>query len=1223
MPPCTPQDIGFEFTPCNPETQRQEAIAYWTASCRAGELYSLLVDDILGQSPRDLNGKHIQITRGPERLTADTPLVILLESDVDRPVVRAVGSGLTLLQNLIGQEIAFMEYEDVEMPFAEIVDKAGELRSSGYTVPQGAVLRFRIALPPGKGIECNQQCTAGTYLAPPMRDCGFCPQGTHSVPGDMFGPWEGDGSDIWPASFHTRCYATDPDTRQWECTKWGFENGVLTSGDQPAWRRTVTFLNIIVDIKTQPAMLRLSYKMELESSSAFYIIINEKLVYRQRHGKVSSWIDVEREINTAECNWKLMVNATTPSGGSRVLSEACIYRNKFLPYTEAVHFPNVMATASASHKLYLLNNDGCGSAEYDGHDVTGKLVVVLRDTSRRCHFNTKGLIAQDHGAAGVIVADIVKEEHLYMMGSSDNLTIPIASISLSSYTALNKTLSDHNGGVVEAGEAQGVQASAGRSASEPGPAFIQILLDSSKPVDPTVARKVLIKQLTIEGTKYAADSCTPCPAGTRSSQYGDSCVPCPANTFASAGSSECEPCPEGRTSSVGSGSCIKLDPCTVERYLPIISPCRQGRRSVGWLADNCKAASGVAAPKGFNLSCGAGDPADCIKDEKGLRRGDLKSCEPCRFGYVPKEGVDTGCDVCLQGSTVYSIDEYAGFNKVIHAMRVRMKSSINDIGQWDTQCVGDTLCTYGGGWRLQTDVGSLAQEGETPVSLPTTEFVVGPLATPEVGEHILLFSFEPFQPGEIVFSVSRTSGSASGTAQLVFTLETDTEGDQGMQELEITKNLAFPKKGERKFFRVHYLPGKHKAKWSYTANGAGYTLHSMSVTGTREGNGVSCTTCPAGYKCLGNTPEPCGAGAYRSQGSPPSECLTCPAGQTPSGFPATGCRPCGHNLVISEGAHCVPKTPDNTPGLQESESCALQVPSQATPNTPAQYHLHALSGEFLLQVPFATEHTRLRMDFGCPKEPGVAAEEAHRRSKGCAETGSLMCATDDKGGDETAVARSILRGEVHSWGLSLLFEMEARCAEDPLQTLVAQIDITCAAGRPVLASVPSSGTCFQRYTLDSPAGCMDCEYYGNVSSSWSHCSNGRQKRLLNFGSAPSYCFEKLSRQVDGMVRDCVEVNFVNSPLLIPVLLAALGILLVGVGAVVRLYKKHRLLNVRYHTMSGDGREMDDEDTHEDTGVEIEVSPRGEPNRSFGINDESGEVSPKGPYDRSVPPAPVS
>lgn len=89
----------------------------------------------------------------------------------------------------------------------------------------------------------------------------------------------------------------------------------------------------------------------------------------------------------------------------------------------------------------------------------------------------------------------------------------------------------------------------------------------------------ILKDITIVGTDYHDETCTPCPAGFHSAAGASSCTACGLNHFSAKGAATCNTCPAGYTSLAKSSQCMPRPQCTEHDYIFVYSQCKNGLRN--------------------------------------------------------------------------------------------------------------------------------------------------------------------------------------------------------------------------------------------------------------------------------------------------------------------------------------------------------------------------------------------------------------------------------------------------------------------------------------------------------------------------------------------------------------------------------------------------------------------------------------------------------------------
>lgn len=369
-----------------------------------------------------------------------------------------------------------------------------------------------------------------------------------------------------------------------------------------------------------------------------------------------------------------------------------------------------------------------------------------------------------------------------------------------------------------------------------------------------------IRMIEIEGTSFADDECTLCPAGTYSGPNANDCTLCPANSFSNTeGSSSCTQCEPTRYAPPGSVSCSPRPPCTEADFERYYSPCRSGRvRDMFFRWREPKICSELVPgsihlpPPEYNVGCAECNPGTFRPAE------DSTNCVPCPVNTI--SGFNAiECRPCETGSV--------GIRKLV----------LRTWKEWPPFVTNNCTMQCGSpGWRLQdTHIDSGIGHG-TPV--------------------------------EVTLSINVTL-EQPGTVSFEFTFECNR-----------TCYFTFwDSRGPGRFYMSPYsnrtvresIPlttGQHTLFWVYEqyepSTADKVLIRYIEVTGVSAafGGAEECTPCPAGYYAPHNLSSclPCGYGRV-SEGFT-DRCDVCPSDTFSEVINGSKCFACGHATSAPPGS---------------------------------------------------------------------------------------------------------------------------------------------------------------------------------------------------------------------------------------------------------------------------------------------------------------------------------
>lgn len=92
----------------------------------------------------------------------------------------------------------------------------------------------------------------------------------------------------------------------------------------------------------------------------------------------------------------------------------------------------------------------------------------------------------------------------------------------------------------------------------------------------------VLKDLTVIGTDYHDDACTPCSPGFKSDINSSSCTPCAIDRYSQGDSATCSVCSANTTSLAKASQCVDRTPCTDDDLVPVYSECQNNTRTLSY-----------------------------------------------------------------------------------------------------------------------------------------------------------------------------------------------------------------------------------------------------------------------------------------------------------------------------------------------------------------------------------------------------------------------------------------------------------------------------------------------------------------------------------------------------------------------------------------------------------------------------------------------------------------
>eukprot|EP01062_Namystynia_karyoxenos_P022989 TRINITY_DN1883_c0_g1_i1.p1 TRINITY_DN1883_c0_g1~~TRINITY_DN1883_c0_g1_i1.p1 ORF type:complete len:1370 (+),score=282.06 TRINITY_DN1883_c0_g1_i1:64-4173(+) len=794
-----------------------------------------------------------------------------------------------------------------------------------------------VQLPAARPVDCVQECPDGTFLT--LGDCVNCSAGTFSIKGEEFTPpWR-----TWPSAFQTHCAA---DGVLGHCEKWQLRGDYIDSGNQSGRHGLFTSLTIWSTIRSLPALLRLSYRMESEAGrDMFYVFVNGGGAARAS-GMVRKWttITVDLMQDGRACAFHLR---TFYGGGN---TTACVYRNRFEPYAPAVHFDVSQEqgawwrTDELRPGLPRANTTGCSAADWDFSGPAGPRrrwgAVLRRDRyapvgGYGCDAASAARAAQAAGASAMIVLTGMAPTTVEVAGTPDR---PLSSANLSIPVVFVSTILDPGAARALTSRAEAVSVRVERAEAELGKVEIELMYAKDWSIS-TGADRVYVRDIEILGTEPAAKACMPCPRGHYSAPGAAECLPCPANHYApNFNTSVCLPCPPRHTAAPGQAHCVFQPNCTDADYVPELGPCQDLDCSV--YDPECPPHSGLHAmhqkltfravgcieqgepPPPRYVPCDACDPGMFRQKVSGgqsdLVLGQYR-CVPCPGGqYVVNPAGHTAeerCSPCSEKAR-------AAVPELLYSRGFRAMDGILP-SDWSARCspaLGGLCWPFdaaatAGGWMEQ-------RQGLVDYKAWRTWLSAGHrIANLSDASLELSLNVTLSAGGRLNFSYAASAQYLPDLRGVA--VEWSAWRQQENQVVALAHDLldAFRDAGRppaagplsEQFTKVVELPpGDYEIRWVYTKSAATeadvvFYLSGLEVSGALSGGALQCTDCPPGLSCRNGQMSACGPGQYADA---EHWCRPCPPGAVAPFAGSAACEPCTAGLQPN-GANevCVP--PDN------------------------------------------------------------------------------------------------------------------------------------------------------------------------------------------------------------------------------------------------------------------------------------------------------------------------
>ncbi|KAF4037479.1 hypothetical protein GN244_ATG10213 [Phytophthora infestans] len=430
--------------------------------------------------------------------------------------------------------------------------------------------------------------------------------------------------------------------------------------------------------------------------------------------------------------------------------------------------------------------------------------------------------------------------------------------------------------------------------------------------------KAYLKVIELVGTAWSDLHCHTC-GGDMTNSGGSLCAFCGPNEYAAAKSNSeldftCYSCPPNTYApkgSIGISSCVEQRPCSMDDVDETFTSCKNGVRNVKYAwsePQSCDSTlkSSIALPKSKKgVSC-----ASCAR---GYQLNEEDACEAC--GANQALSASGTCKECPPGTVVVNALEFgtgtpdawdswpqlvdmegakhAGWKLTKSGLLFAQHTSNDDDGDWSrpsrSALTFNVPFVHSGAFNLTyklSGVPTFEENGSRAwVELEVRDAgVSSKKSKKEADIPSALGSYDGVDGSENKNVVHLLHGGENGTFSEIIQVNVTTA---------VVKEFVFA-------VRATSVEAKRaiEAKVSY-----------LGFTGTQEGAGVSCDSCPSGYEPVNTDDEPqmscriCPAGTFAEAGDATGivACAECPV-NTYSKQGASKCTPCGENTYSSVGA---------------------------------------------------------------------------------------------------------------------------------------------------------------------------------------------------------------------------------------------------------------------------------------------------------------------------------
>eukprot|EP01096_Ripella_sp_DP13-Kostka_P013966 TRINITY_DN6182_c0_g1_i1.p1 TRINITY_DN6182_c0_g1~~TRINITY_DN6182_c0_g1_i1.p1 ORF type:complete len:839 (+),score=168.58 TRINITY_DN6182_c0_g1_i1:24-2540(+) len=384
-----------------------------------------------------------------------------------------------------------------------------------------------------------------------------------------------------------------------------------------------------------------------------------------------------------------------------------------------------------------------------------------------------------------------------------------------------------------------------------------------------------IKDVMIQGIKYADNECTSCSVGYyQPFATAAQCAPCPEATVSeNEMSTSCHPCTSTSYAS-GNSRCIDIKrPCNSGDYHYILTPCyldgntwKAAKRFYWNHPFDCNS-QGQTLPSETVVDCDVLNPCP-----PGFLRGTDNTkprCQPCPLGTWGDLASNT-CKGCPAGSSA------------IPELTISAWNNWADL-KMTTGCEGD--CTVNG-WQLYSNFtsneGAVNSFGRTWIEMTVNFLTTG--------------------------SVTTTYKTQKNTSTASFLLIVD----EMAVELDATA-------GTRQARTVHVTAGAHTLRWEYIFNPTPdaekddqreINIFELNFTGIAGGSAKECSICvPGTFQPSVNQPTCIDCNAGETSPANSTVCSPCPEGTFSDSAGSPSCQMCPEGMSSKEGqSYCISDT---------------------------------------------------------------------------------------------------------------------------------------------------------------------------------------------------------------------------------------------------------------------------------------------------------------------------
>lgn len=399
------------------------------------------------------------------------------------------------------------------------------------------------------------------------------------------------------------------------------------------------------------------------------------------------------------------------------------------------------------------------------------------------------------------------------------------------------------------------------------------------------ARPVRIRTIRVMGVSYTSE-CTPCPAGTSSTDGASNCDPCPENSYSERGSPRCKGCNETQYAPAGSETCLEKQACTELDYYATYTQCNEQNTSLvsyTWRKPQiCRTDLNNSQQLPTEIKTNS-----CMECNPGMEQSKYSSCTFC----APKtfsNGIGK-CKACPASTAPH----YGLYYHVWHQIPPYIT----------TKCISlleKTGCSTNAPW-IQQDQYIRSGQGHSNTSYLILNLDVSGFRIKEriingqaadIGQVRFTFDLECVSNCELVFM------EASSRNDLKVVKAWDGSQIKQTYSHSIHRNDTYTFTWA--FQKIH-LNQDSLLPISVSAENDVAKIYEISVTNTINGGASECTPCPKGAEsdsCI-----PCPTGHYFEH----NRCILCPPNtyvveRMPYGRAA--CKPCGAGLKSDDRQTC-------------------------------------------------------------------------------------------------------------------------------------------------------------------------------------------------------------------------------------------------------------------------------------------------------------------------------